>query len=776
MSASVHTTIDELKTAGRLPSPTGVALAIIRLAEKDSTTVEEFVRVLATDPAMTGRVLKLANAASKGVVRPVLTLPEAVVRLGMRAVRNVALGFSLISWSPNKKCPAFDHATYWSHSLATAVAAQSLSTPISLLPAGEAFTCGLLARVGQLALATIYPAEYALLLKEAPNADAVMVSQLERERFAMDHNMVTAALFSEWGLPTLHAEAMRDHEDPDNGGLAVGSRGYQLAWLFRTAVALASVSVAPESQRPSLMPALLSSAARFDLDEGTLDQLQEKVLEEWRAWARILDVKTEPIPVLVPLPQSSREPLAFNGKVTLLTASGPPEIRGEIEENAGTLSVLVAMEDPQDRQLLHEALDKAGYKVLVACTGPEALRLLLETIPPLIVCDEQLAEMNGPALCRTVRQSEIGQQFHVTLLTSSMEEEHLLAILEAGADDYLLKPVSARLLLARLRAAQRLIRRQQQGQHIQEELRSTAAALAIAKRQMHEAAVTDILTGLFNRRYAMERLTQEWEAAETEKHELSCLLIDIDHFKRVNDTFGHDVGDLMLRETAATLTKGIRKSDIICRFGGEEILVLCPRCDPLAARDMAERLRLQVERNVVESPGFNGSVTVSIGVAGRRPSMKNPEELLKNADQALYAAKEGGRNQVRLPEAKVNTRRSFRVPVLSSSELRVTVTAADRRRRTAQALDISFTGLLLELSETEDPNWPVWTPLQLELRHKNEVVHIKTLVHRRPKRHYGLLFPDVVSNGNINPPETLRRMVAALERHWLQHRALAKSH
>ena len=123
MSASVHTTIDELKTAGRLPSPTGVALAIIRLAEKDSTTVEEFVRVLATDPAMTGRVLKLANAASKGVVRPVLTLPEAVVRLGMRAVRNVALGFSLISWSPNKKCPAFDHATYWSHSLATAVAA-----------------------------------------------------------------------------------------------------------------------------------------------------------------------------------------------------------------------------------------------------------------------------------------------------------------------------------------------------------------------------------------------------------------------------------------------------------------------------------------------------------------------------------------------------------------------------------------------------------------------------------------------------------------------------
>jgi hypothetical protein len=155
--------------------------------------------------------------------------------------------------------------------------------------------------------------------------------------------------------------------------------------------------------------------------------------------------------------------------------------------------------------------------------------------------------------------------------------------------------------------------------------------------------------------------------------------------------------------------------------------------------------------------------------------MKTPEDLLKCVDQALYMAKEGGRNQVRSPDAQSNQRRSFRVPVLAGSGLRVTITSADRRRRNGEALDISFTGLLLELTDSDDPNWPIGTPLQVELRLKNDVIHIKALVHRRPKRNYGLLFPDVVSNGNINPPEALRHIAAALERYWLQHRILTKS-
>lgn len=180
-----------------------------------------------------------------------------------------------------------------------------------------------------------------------------------------------------------------------------------------------------------------------------------------------------------------------------------------------------------------------------------------------------------------------------------------------------------------------------------EEARRYAKELAAANRVLHKAALTDALTGLPNRRYLIERLDQEW--AESARHDrpLACLMLDVDHFKRFNDTHGHDVGDEVLRHTAKTLKASCRTYDVLCRYGGEEFIVLCPNVDLDSAPSIAERMRVAIESNTVETiNGLRLSVTISIGVAASNSYVRDAVSLLKAADEALYAAKNAGRNCV----------------------------------------------------------------------------------------------------------------------------------
>jgi HD-like signal output (HDOD) protein len=164
------TRFDELKAANQLPSPTGVALAILRLGESETPSAQDIARILQTDPALSGRVLKIANSVSGGRARAIGSVREAVTHLGIRLVRHIALGFSLVSQYGHGACRSFDHAGFWSRSLATGVAAQAVSYFTGRIPPAEAFTCGLLAQVGRLALASIYPDGYAEVLAQAGSA------------------------------------------------------------------------------------------------------------------------------------------------------------------------------------------------------------------------------------------------------------------------------------------------------------------------------------------------------------------------------------------------------------------------------------------------------------------------------------------------------------------------------------------------------------------------------------------------------------------------------
>ncbi len=254
--------------------------------------------------------------------------------------------------------------------------------------------------------------------------------------------------------------------------------------------------------------------------------------------------------------------------------------------------------------------------------------------------------MNGLDLVQALRSSsEIGNAY-VMMMTSNDQAEDLVTALDAGADDYIPKPINQSVLVARLRAAARVIRLQERNARDREAIRAQAADLAVANRKLQHMALNDTLTGLPNRRYAMDRLGKEWERASRQGKPFVCMILDIDHFKKVNDTYGHDAGDVVLQRTAQAMKECMRTSDDVCRFGGEEFLCICPDADLEVAQIMGDRLRQAVADNYVDTPGFQGSVTVSVGVAAYNPDIECLHDLLKLADEALYAAKDAGRNKV----------------------------------------------------------------------------------------------------------------------------------
>jgi len=207
--------------------------------------------------------------------------------------------------------------------------------------------------------------------------------------------------------------------------------------------------------------------------------------------------------------------------------------------------------------------------------------------------------------------------------------------------------ISAKGLRTRLRAAQRLVHLQAAWEKDRTQLRQIAAELAVANRRLANAALTDLLTGLPNRRSAMDQLEQAWSAASRSGLALAVMVVDIDHFKQINDTYGHAAGDMVLREAAATLRASARREDCVCRIGGEEFLVICPNTDLNSAMKSAERLRANMAAKRMAIGQTEKTLTVSIGVARREPATIDIDALVSAADQALYAAKAAGRNQTR---------------------------------------------------------------------------------------------------------------------------------
>jgi two-component system, cell cycle response regulator len=236
---------------------------------------------------------------------------------------------------------------------------------------------------------------------------------------------------------------------------------------------------------------------------------------------------------------------------------------------------------------------------------------------------------------------------HILLAAHDNCEEELNRAYEAGADGYVPGTITAAGLRIRLQAAQRLVRQQDDWEKDRAQLRQIAAELAVANRRLANVALTDLLTGLPNRRSAMDQLDQAWSAASRSGLPLSVMVVDIDHFKQINDTRGHLAGDHVLSELSRAVTPAIRTEDIFARYGGEEFVILSRTTPRAACRVVAERVRKTIEQHPFVFEGTRIPVTVSLGIGSLPdPGITTPEALLGMADKALYDAKRGGRNRV----------------------------------------------------------------------------------------------------------------------------------
>lgn len=293
---------------------------------------------------------------------------------------------------------------------------------------------------------------------------------------------------------------------------------------------------------------------------------------------------------------------------------------------------------------LSKQLASAGHHVEICRDGESALKYLIEHKPQLVITDWRMKPMDGLALCKSLRNSDMGKALYLIMLTAAESEDELVAAFDAGIDDYVTKPVSLRVLLARIRAGQRIILLQQEVEREKHEIQRVNAELIVANRQLGTMANTDILTGLPNRRYALSRLEQEWDTAQRHHRPLSVLMLDLDYFKSVNDTLGHDAGDLVLAHAAKLIKAACRASDIACRLGGEEFLVIATNTDGNTALLLAERIRNAIQTQQVPGLKLSRPMTVSIGVAGSVGDKPGWNALIKLADLALYKVKANSRN------------------------------------------------------------------------------------------------------------------------------------
>lgn len=298
--------------------------------------------------------------------------------------------------------------------------------------------------------------------------------------------------------------------------------------------------------------------------------------------------------------------------------------------------VLIADDDPVSRLVLKNFLTKCGYEICTAADGNEALRMLeSEDAPRLAILDWMMPGAEGVQICQKIREQKDRPYVYVLLLTARNGKQDLLRGLELGADDYLTKPFDSQELHARLRVGERTL-------NLQDDLLS-------AQEQLLFRATHDPLTGIPNRRMVVEALGAELNRQRRNKGTFGVVMVDIDHFKAVNDTRGHPCGDEVLQTVAGRISKCLREYDTVGRYGGEEFLIVTPGCDSSRAMNLAERIRTVISSDPIVVSSGEVPLTASFGVAvGDAREGDTVEMLLTRADEALYLAKNRGRNRVEM--------------------------------------------------------------------------------------------------------------------------------
>jgi two-component system, cell cycle response regulator len=298
------------------------------------------------------------------------------------------------------------------------------------------------------------------------------------------------------------------------------------------------------------------------------------------------------------------------------------------------MRVLIADDSAMLRALLRSTLQRWGYEVVVAENGNKAWEILSDPhAPPMAILDWEMDPgLTGPEVCRKVRETRREPYTYILLLTGKNTKEETVEGMDSGADDYVVKPFHEHELQVRLRAGKRIV-------DLQTELLE-------AREELRDRANKDILTMLPNRPAIHDVLQQELSRCHRDRRTVGVVLLDLDHFKNINDTYGHFAGDAVLKETANRLRGNMRPYDRVGRYGGEEFLVVLPNCDLEQAAQQAERMRERLAQQAMYVDGVELRVTASFGVTISDGTERPADSFIRVADEALYQAKNTGRNRI----------------------------------------------------------------------------------------------------------------------------------
>jgi len=297
------------------------------------------------------------------------------------------------------------------------------------------------------------------------------------------------------------------------------------------------------------------------------------------------------------------------------------------------MKVLIAEDDLVSSKILQKNLVNWDYEVVLAHTGAAAWQALQDGDLRLAILDWMMPGMDGVEVCRQIRRRKKYKYTYIILLSAKDRKPDIIMGLSSGADDYMTKPVNFLELRARLKTGKRIIELEDK--------------LLFTQNQLKDIASRDGLTKIWNRTESVRFLNEELERGHREKTPTGVIMLDIDHFKRINDEYGHSVGDLALLKVVSRLKGKVRKSDKLGRYGGDEIIIILPNCPHAEIKKVGERLRLAVGRRRIKTELNTILITISVGCStSDLPGNSTSEKLIKTADRALLKAKELGRNSV----------------------------------------------------------------------------------------------------------------------------------
>lgn len=621
---TIHQAFEQIAKSGSILRPDDFALQLIALSlNKDNRP--QFLSAIQDNRDFVTQVVTYAESSFTKPAPEIESIEKIVDAVGMAAISNLALILSLLDLNRYGKCFQFDYQRFWQKSIVQGTAARALAIKHNL-DEEKFFTYAILSQIGELGFACVYPSEYAKLLADGLSpAERIL---LEKQTFGLSSFELSWKLLASWKLPEQCTDLIKEYGNQKNKSKESPHQDSTFCQILNFADLIAQIALLD----PPLAPTFIQAeklAEDFSISGKQFGRFFDQLIGHWQTASEYFELPPLKCPGYLQIKMSD-------------TSNFQP-----IENELSPITILAADDDPLTLMSLEKIVGAKHRVLLKAENGNQALQIALEQRPDVLLTDWRMPLIDGIDLCKILRKTKVTQHIYIIMLTGNETEGNLVCAFDAGADDYVVKPFTPNVLLARLCSGERLVRHQQTINEDRKVIEKYAKRLATANKKLQNIAMTDFLTGLPNRRSALIRLKNLLAEARRFGEALSCLMIDIDHFKNINDTYGHDCGDKVLVLLSKLFEDKARSYDMVSRWGGEEFLVISARSNANDAYQLAERFRSSVEKlEFVPTKEIAIQITISVGIATWTKDCIDENTLLKEADTYLYLAKSKGRNRV----------------------------------------------------------------------------------------------------------------------------------